>query len=71
MAEKISVPGGNRTCDCLVRRPVLNPLSTCRLFHCYMLKEYICHFRGVGFIRSPLFYMYFEENLIWACTVCL
>ena len=32
--------------------PILNPLSTGRLFHCYMLDESICHFRGVGSILS-------------------
>ena len=30
----------------------LNPSHTGRLFHCYMLGGYICHFRGVGSILS-------------------
>ena len=35
---------------------LLNPLYTGRLFHCYMLVESICHFRGVMSILSLLFY---------------
>ena len=35
----------------------LNPLYTGRLFHCYTLDEYICHFGGVGSILSLLFYI--------------
>ena len=31
----------------------VNPLYTGRLFHCCMLDESICHFRGVGSILSP------------------
>ena len=33
-----------------------NPLYTGRLFHCYMLDESICHFRGVWTIMLLLFY---------------
>ena len=33
-----------------VRHDILpNPLYTGRLFHCDMLDESVCHFRGVGF----------------------
>ena len=28
----------------------INPLHTGRLFHCCMLVESICHFRGVGLV---------------------
>ena len=34
----------------------LNPLYTARLFHCYMLDESNCHFRGVRSILSLSFY---------------
>ena len=35
---------------------LLNPLDTSGLFHCYMLDESICYFRGVRSILSLLFY---------------
>ena len=34
----------------------LTPLYTGGFFHCYMLKESICHFRGIGSILSLSFY---------------
>ena len=34
----------------------IHPLYTSRLFHCYMLDESSCHFRGVGSILLLLFY---------------
>ena len=34
---------------------LLNPLYTGELFHCYMLDELICHFRGVRSIVLLLF----------------
>ena len=34
---------------------VINPLYIVSLFHCCMLDESICHFRGVGYILSFLF----------------
>ena len=37
-----------------------NPLYTDGLVHCYMLDEFICHFRGVGSILSPLFYFWWK-----------
>ena len=43
---------------------VLKPLYTDRLFHCYMLGESICHFRGVGSILSLLFY--FDGTILLA-----
>ena len=36
---------------------VVNPLYTNGLFHCYMLDESICHFRGVGSILSLLVFL--------------
>ena len=33
----------------------INPLYTDGLFHCYMLEEFICHFRGV---RSLFCHLY-------------
>ena len=33
-----------------------NPLYIGGIFHCYMLDESDCHFRGVGSILSLLFY---------------
>ena len=36
---------------------VLNPLYTGGLFHCFMMVESICHFRGVESILSLLFYV--------------
>ena len=35
---------------------VINPLYTGGLFHCYMLDESICRFRGVRFILLLLIY---------------
>ena len=35
---------------------LINPLYTGGLFHCHILDESICHFRGVGSILSLLFY---------------
>ena len=35
----------------------INPLYTGGLFHCYILDESICHFRGVRSIFSLLFYV--------------
>ena len=55
---------------------ILYPLYTGGLFHCYMLEEPICHYRGV---RSffVAFILYLMENpvrlirrLICDCTVC-
>ena len=56
-------------------------LYTGWLFHCYMLNESICHFRGVRSILSHLFYFWWKIllaykrhillRLIWDCTVCL
>ena len=37
-----------------------NPLYTGRLFHCYMLDESICHFRGVRSILLLLFYFWWK-----------
>ena len=34
----------------------INPLYTGGLFHCYLLDESICHFRGVRSILSLEFY---------------
>ena len=34
----------------------LNPLYTGGLFHCYMVDESICHFRGVRSLLLLLFY---------------
>ena len=33
-----------------------NPLFTGGLFHCYMVVESICHFKGIGSILLLLFY---------------
>ena len=35
----------------------LNPVYTGGLFHCYMLDEFICHFRSVGSVVLFLFYL--------------
>ena len=35
---------------------IFDPLYTGGLFHCHMLDESICHFRGVGTILSLLFF---------------
>ena len=63
-----------------------NPLYTGRLFHCYILDEAICHFRGVGSILLLLFYLWWKillgtvctlirRHIMWrlnrVCTVCL
>ena len=40
--------------------PTLNPLYTGGLYHCYMLDESICHFRGVRAIFG--FYFILMEN---------
>ena len=37
-------------CDCGIFLVTIKPLYTSRHFHCYMLDEFICHFRGVGSI---------------------
>ena len=34
---------------------LISPLYTDGLFHCYMLDESICHFRGVGTVVLLLF----------------
>ena len=44
-----------------------NPLYTGRLFHCYILDESNCHFRGVGSILLLLFY--FLWKILLANTV--
>ena len=41
-----------------------NQFYTGGLFHCYMLDESICHFRGVGFFLWHLFFF-------WWTVVCL
>ena len=46
---------------------VFNPLYTGRLFHCYMLEESICHFRGVRSTLSLLFY--FWRKILLSNTV--
>ena len=38
-------------------------LYTSRLFHCYMMDEFICHFRGVGSILSLLFCFLMENTV--------
>ena len=45
----------------------LNSLYTGRLFHCYVLDEFICHFRSVGFIYR--FYSIFLWKILLACNV--
>ena len=45
----------------------INPLYTGGLFHCYMLDESICHFRGVGSILLLSFS--FGWNILSANTV--
>ena len=44
-----------------------NPLYTGRLFHCYMLDESICHFRGVRSILPFLFY--FDRKILLATII--
>ena len=39
-----------------VSKQQFNPLYSSGLFHCYMLDESICHFRGVGSVLSLFFY---------------
>ena len=39
---------------------LIKPLYTGRLFHCYMLGESICHFRGVMSILSLLFSFWWQ-----------
>ena len=34
----------------------INPLYSGGIFNCYMLDASICHFRGLGSIKSLLFY---------------
>ena len=41
----------------------INPLYTGGLFHCYMLDESICHFRGVGSVLLLLFYFLMENHV--------
>ena len=41
-----------------------NPLYNGGLFHCYMLDESICHFRGDGSILWLLFYLHGLSILI-------
>ena len=41
----------------------VNPLHTGGLFHCYMLDESICHFRGVGSIFVA-FILFLMENFV-------
>ena len=43
----------------------INPLYSSGLFHCYMLDESICHFRGVGSILS-CFFFYFLWKILFA-----
>ena len=38
----------------------INPLYTGRVFHCCMLDESICHFRGVGSVLLLLFYFWWK-----------
>ena len=33
-----------------------SPLYTGRIFHCYVLNKFICHFRGLGSVLLLLFY---------------
>ena len=39
-------------------------MDTGRLFHCYILDESICHFRGVGSVLLPLFYFFLWKILL-------
>ena len=41
-----------------------NPLYTGGLFHCYMLDESICHFRGVWSILSLLLVLFSRKILL-------
>ena len=40
----------------------INPLNTSGLFHCYMMDDSVCHFRGVGSIMLPLIFFFLVEN---------
>ena len=42
-------------------RVLINPFYTGRLFHCFMLDESICHFRGVGSILSLIVELLMEN----------
>ena len=44
----------------LVTASAVNPLYTGRLFHCYMLDESLCHFRGVRSTLSLLLYFWWK-----------
>ena len=41
---------------------LINPSYTGGLFHCYMLDNSICHFRGVRSILSFSFILFLIEN---------
>ena len=43
----------------------LNPLYTCRLFHCNIMDESICDFRGVRSVLSVLFFFFFFDGISW------
>ena len=47
----------NRLLNQVTHRRAMYPLHTGGLFHCYMLDESICPFKGVGSILSVLSYV--------------
>ena len=52
----LDVYNGRKTTTQQQQQSSHNPLYTGGFFHCYMLEESNCHFRGVGYILSLKFY---------------